>query len=91
MITEFKSEQFSYDTGIRRFFADASSLGLRLPLQYTSDARPGLIPYEINLLIGNPGKLETFTLEFIDKDGNILFLANGPLNALGVEVKIYNN
>ena len=91
MIPELKSTQFSYDPGIRRFSADASELGLKLPLKYTSDGLPGQIPYQINVLIGEPGRMETFTLEFIDKDGNVLFLAAGSLNALGVEIKIFNN
>ena len=81
MTPELKSEQFFYDPGVRRFSASASKLGFK----------PGFIPYEIKLSIGEPGKIESFVLEFIDKDGNVVFLANGPLNALGVEMKIFNN
>jgi hypothetical protein len=82
MHESLNTNQFDYNKSSRTFVAEASDLGFK----------SGMIPVEISLTSERTGKVEGFTLDFIEEDGSLKFEAGGPaLKALGVKILIIND
>ena len=82
MTEQLHTDQFNFNTSTKIFSAEASELGWK----------PGLIPMVIALTSARTGKVESFTLDFIEEDGSLRFEAcNSLLRKRGINIQVFND